>query len=418
MKYALLGAVCFVLSGQAAAGAIEYDRYFSPAALRIDLFHTGDAGGETYALDELRAEPFYAGSRNTLLDTLDLGEYLVRVFDMRTNVLIFSRGFSTVFAEWQTTDEAIVIPFPKAAVQVRVERRDRRNIFHAIFDCVADPTDFHISRERPYREFRVVELMSNAPPERAVDFVIMGDGYRRDEMHKLRKDAERMIGVLFDMEPFRSRKRDFNVRLVETVSTDSEIDEPREGRWRSSILDCSFNALDIDRYVLTFDNKTVRDIAGNVPYDAILILANAKRYGGGGIYQLYAISTVDNEFSPFVFTHEIGHSFGGLGDEYYSSEVTYNDMYPRGVEPWEPNITALLDSTAVKWGDLVEPGTPVPTPDDSTYAGVVGCFEGAGYSAKGLFRPSRDCRMFSRTANAFCPVCRRAIQRVIDSYVK
>ena len=417
------------IAGRAAAFAPDFDRHFTAQALRIDLYHGGDAARETYSLDELRAEPFYAGSRTNLVDTLNLGEYIVRVFDLRTNAMIFSRGYSTVFAEWSTTDEAlagftrvfhesIVMPFPKAPVQVRIERRDRNRVFKPVFDLAVDPADWHINRERRFRELRVVELLDNAPSERAVDLVILGDGYRRDEMHKLRKDADRLLGALFDMEPFKSRKRDFNVRLVETVSADSDIDEPREGRWKGNLLGCSFDAFDIPRYVLSFSNKVMRDVAGNVPYDAVLILANAKRYGGGGIYQLYAISTVDNEHSAFVFTHEFGHSFAGLGDEYYTSEVAYNDMYPRGVEPWEPNITAMLDSTAVKWGDLIAPGTPVPTPDDSLHADVVGCFEGAGYSAKGLYRPTRDCRMFSKKADSFCPVCRRAIERAIDHYVK
>ncbi len=422
-------ALFIALCGPAAAGTPGFDRYFTPQALRIDLHHGGDAAHETYSLDELRAEPFYAGSRTNLLDTLGLGEYLVRVFDLKTGVMIFSRGFSTVFAEWRTTDEAIagfgrvfhesiIVPFPRAPVQVRVERRDRNRVFRSLFDLVVDPADWHINRERRMRDFRVVELAANGPSERMVDIAILADGYRRDEVHKLRKDADRLLAVLFGMEPFKSRKRDFNVRLIESLSAESDIDEPREGRWRANALGCSFEAFDIPRYVLTYSNKVMRDVAGNVPYDAVLVLANAKRYGGGGIYGLYAISTVDNEFSPFVFTHEFGHSFAGLGDEYYSSEVAYNDMYPRGIEPWEPNITALLDSTAVKWGDLIAPGTPVPTPDDSLHADVVGCFEGAGYSAKGLYRPMRDCRMFSKKADSFCPVCRRAIERMIDFHVK
>jgi hypothetical protein len=422
-------ALLVTISGPPPARAADFERHFTPEALRIDLHHGGDATHETYSLDELRAEPFYAGSRTNLVDTLNLGEYLVRVFDRRTNAMIYLRGFSTVFAEWSTTDEAlagftrvfhesIVVPFPKAPVYLRIERRTRGGALRTVFDLAVDPADWHINRERRFREFRVVELMNNAPIERAVDLVILGDGYRRDEMHKLRKDADRLLGALFDMEPFKSRKRDFNVRLVETVSAESDIDEPREGRWRANLLGCSFEAFDIPRYVLTHANKTVRDAAGNVPYDAVLILANAKRYGGGGIYGLYAISTVDNEHSAFVFTHEFGHSFAGLGDEYYASEVAYNDMYPRGVEPWEPNITAMLDSPAVKLGDLIAPGTPVPTPDDSLHAAVVGCFEGAGYSAKGLYRPTRDCRMFSKKADAFCPVCRRAIERVIDFHAR
>ena len=313
-----------LVAGPAGAEMPDFDRYFTAEALRIDLHHGGGAANETYSLDELRAEPFFAGSRTNLLDTLNLGEYLVRVFDLRTGVMTFSRGFSTAFAEWRTTDEAlagqarcfhesIIVPFPKAPAQVRIERRDRERIFRTVFDLVVDPADWRINRERRFGEFRVVELLDNGPSERTVDLVILSDGYRRDEMHKFRKDTDRLLGALFGMEPFRSRKRDFNVKLIEVPSAESDIDEPREGRWRANLLGCSFEAFGIPRYVLTFSNQPMRDIAGRVPYDAVLILANAKRYGGGGIFNLYAISTVDNEHSTFVFTHELGHSLAGLG---------------------------------------------------------------------------------------------------------
>lgn len=429
MRFWVASMLFLAIASSAAEWQPDYDRFFERSALRIDLYHSGDASEESYTLDELREEPFYAGSRSSLIDTLNRGEYLIRIFDLATNMLVFSRGYSTIFAEWRTTEEALrgfgrtfheslILPFPKRPVQVRIERRSRMRIFETVFDMVIDPKRDRINRERRASEFRVVELFKNGSPENQVDIVILGDGYRRDEMHKLRKDSEKAVSVLFEHEPLRSRKHDFSVRLIECVSTESGIDEPHRDVWRNSILECSFDALGIERYVLTMSNRRLRDIAGNVPYDAIVVLVNSSKYGGGGIFGLYAIATADNEHSGYVLTHEFGHAFAGLGDEYYSSEVTYNDMYPRGVEPWEPNITALLDSTAIKWGDLVREGTPIPTPDDSTYAGVVGCFEGAGYSAKGLYRPMRDCIMFSRKCDSFCAVCRRAIEKMIDFYVK
>jgi hypothetical protein len=303
-------------------------------------------------------------------------------------------------------------------VQVRIETRDKKNIFKPVYDLVVDPSDYHISDERSFTRFRVRELIDNGPAANKVDLVILGDGYGENEMHKLRKDADALLAVLFDKEPFKSRKGDFNVRLVESVSEESGAVEPREGKYPSTILGCSYNAFDIPRYMLTFSNRVMRDVAANAPYDIIVVIVNTKRYGGGGIFNLYSAASSDNEFSGYVFTHEFGHAFAGLGDEYYSSEVAYNDIYPRGTEPWEPNITALLDTTRIKWGDLIRKGTPIPTPNDSTYAGVVGCFEGAGYSAKGLYRPCRDCIMFSKKVQPFCPVCRRAIERIIDYYTK
>ena len=406
-----------------------FDRFFTTGSLRIDLYHTGGGGVEVFSLDELVAEPYWAGNPRTLIDTLNLGEYMVRVFDITTNRMIFSRGYSTIYAEWETTGEAdgslsrtfhesLIVPYPRVPVQIRIERRDRENIFRTVFDLVVDPSDFHIRTGGRYGAFKVRTLEDNGPPSGTVDIVILGDGYRQDQIHKLRDDARRFVDLFFDTEPFRSRRSDFNISLIETVSRESGVDDPREGTYRDNLLGLSFNSLDIDRYMLTLSNKIVREIAGAVPYDQVIILANAEKYGGGGIFNLYSTCISDNEYDGYVFIHEFGHAFAGLGDEYYTSAVTYNDMYPRGVEPWEPNMTALLDTMNVKWGDLVREGTPVPTPDDSTYNDVVGCFEGAGYSAKGLYRPCRDCRMFSKGLADFCPVCRRAIERMVDFHTQ
>jgi hypothetical protein len=417
------------LAAERPAAGSAFDRFFAEKALRIDLYHTGDAKEETYSLDETRIEPYWAGNPRNLVDTLNLGSCILRVFDIRTNAMIYSRGYSTLFDEWKTTAEAIagfprtfheslILPLPKAPVQVRIDTRDRKNVYRTVYDLVVDPADYHVGTERRFAGFHVRQLLDGGPSPNKVDVVVLGDGYDQNEMHKLRGDAERLLAALFDTEPFKSRKRDFNVRLIETVSVESSVDEPREGKYRNSILGLSFNTFDISRYMLTFSNRIMRDVAGTVPYDAVILIANTKRYGGGGIFNLYSAACSNNEFDAYVFTHEFGHAFAGLGDEYFSSQVAYNDLYPKGMEPWEPNITALLDTAKVKWGDLILEGTPVPTPDDSAHAGVVGAFEGAGYSAKGLYRPCRDCIMFSKRVGPFCPVCRRAIERIIDYYTK
>ena len=86
------------------------------------------------------------------------------------------------------------------------------------------------------------------------------------------------------------------------------------------------------------------------------------RYGGGGIYNLFCTFTAHSDWADYLLLHEFGHSFAGLADEYYSSSVAYNDFYPRGREPEEANITALLDPENLKWRDLVAPDTELPTP--------------------------------------------------------
>ena len=116
-----------------------------------------------------------------------------------------------------------------------------------------------------------------------------------------------------------------------------------------------------------------------------------------------------------MFIHELAHNLAGLADEYVGS-VTYETGAPVKSEPWEPNITALHDPSALKWRDLVEPGTPIPTPP--SFAGKVGAFEGAGYEARGLYRPEVTCIMGTRTIVAFCRVCQRAINRIIDLHTR
>ncbi len=429
-RFLTMALVLLIYVPVTAEDRLEFESYFTGKSLRIDLFHSGTADMEVYSLDRLIEEPCWGGNPRSLIDDMNLGSHMVRVFDLETNRLIYSRGYCSIFGEWVTTGEAedgfartfhesVILPFPKKPVQVRIDRRDRENIFRNVFDLVVDPSDYHIDTSSSYRHFRVRELDYNGPPGSKVDIVIIGDGYRKDQAHKLRKDAKRLLKVFFDTEPFKSRKSDFNVRLIEALSEDMGVDDPRKGEYVSNLLGLSFNTFDIDRYVITTSNRVLRDVASAVPYDQIIILANSEKYGGGGIYNLYSTCISDNEFDGYVFVHEFGHAFGGLADEYYSSSIAYNDMYPKGVEPWEPNITALLDTTNVKWGDLIADGVPVPTPADSAlYTGVVGCFEGAGYSAKGLYRSYLDCRMFSKSLVDFCPVCRKAIERMIDFHTK
>jgi hypothetical protein len=296
-----------------------------------------------------------------------------------------------------------------------------------------------------------------------VDLLVLGDGYTRDESGKYRKDVERLVSVLFETEPFHSRKDDFNVWAIDLPSPESGISNPRSGVWRKSALGLSFNAFDSDRYVLSFENKAIREVAALAPYDTMIMVFNGRKYGGGGIFNLWATCASDTEVAPYVFVHELGHSFAGLADEYYTSDVAYEDFNAPGSEPWEPNITALLDGVELKWKEHTEDAIPIPTPwnqdaydkaayeyqekrrqlraegaseeaveklfeeikqktipmlNSEEYAGKVGAFEGAGYQAKGLFRPSVDCIMFSRNPGSFCKVCEEALTRVIDLYAE
>ncbi len=450
----------------------NYASYFADQTMRVDYYHTGTATVEYFSLDQAYLSTPWAGSKINLVDTLNLGKYLLKVFDVATNQLIYSRGFASIFGEWQTTDEArqgvlrsfhetMLFPMPKRLVQVVIATRDQRMIFHDQFSTVIDPNSRFVSREVRTPKLPVFDLFVNGPTDKKVDILILGDGYTAQEMAKFHQDVEHHIGVLFQTAPFKERKQDFNVRAIEVISQESGIDEPEKKIWKNTALGCSFNSLDSPRYVLTSENKVLRDIASAAPYDFLFVLFNNNRYGGGGIFQLYATCFSGTDVAgedwqaDYVFVHEFGHSFAGLGDEYYSSSVSYIDFYPPGVEPWEPNVTALVDKDNLKWRKLLEPQPPLPTPWDKTaydsletirgkldrsdmakyyrdrdaifaqekellkrqqYWQRVGAYEGAGYSSKDLYRPYLDCRMFSLSLVDFDPVCKAAIERMINFY--
>jgi hypothetical protein len=472
MRASLVFLLCAMAS--ATGNSQSFDQFFSSRTMRVDYYHSGTKGEEAFGEDEVRDDGIWAGSEVNLVDTLNLGEYLFKVFDRATNRLIYSRGFSSLFQEWQTTDEAasgvrrtfsesLRFPFPRRAVQVTISRRDKRQIFHELFAESIDPEDpSAVNREPSHTQVGVIDIMENGPSKEKVDIVILGDGYAKSDMEKFRTDAKHFNEVMFSTLPFSARKRDFNVRAVEVESPESGIDLPGKGVWKATALGTRYDTFGSARYVLTTDNKAVRRFAGAVPYDFICILVNDTRYGGGGIFQLYTTTYTKEQVKgqqwqmDYVYVHEFGHSFAGLGDEYYSSSTAYNDFYPPGVEPWEPNITALLDRDSIKWKKYLTPGIEIPTPwekapydslealrgkldrlapdyyekreplyraerkilEESRYAGKVGAFEGAGYAAKGLYRPSVDCRMFSLSTVGFDPVCSAAINRMIDFYSK
>jgi hypothetical protein len=452
----------------------DFDRYFVDKTLRLDVVHSGTGSEERFAENGLFEEPVWSGSVHNLLDTLNLGKYLLEVVQLATNRVVYSSGFCSVFGEWQTTgearngdwrsfDESLRFPWPKSQVKVTVQSRDKKNVFRPVWTCVVDPSDKNIVRTVFFRDCKVFSILQNGGTHEKIDLLILPDGYSAGEMAAFRKDAKRFADTLLLESPFLERKSDFNILALEAPSQESGISDPLANQFRDNLLSCSFNSLNTDRYALTLDNRTLRKLASRAPYDAIIILLNTAKYGGGGIYNLYMTCTANNPWSGYVLVHEFGHSFGGLGDEYYTSEVSYVDAYPLDTEPWEPNITALLEKASLKWRAGMQPGTPLPTPWDKDVFdqrrndyqrlrrgpdgakpskaridslvreqeqwehdflrsrgmwGKTGAFEGSGYAAKGMYRPFIDCRMFSRSRTPFDPVCRKAIEKVMDYYTR
>jgi len=225
------------------------------------------------------------------------------------------------------------------------------------------------------------------------------------------RSEERRVGKECNKE----NKDKFNIWGIEAPSKESGTDIPAENIWKNTISNTQFYMFDLDRYLMTSDNKSLRNIASNAPYDQIFILVNTNKYGGGAIYNHYSVCVSDNSNSEYIFTHEFGHGFAGLGDEYYTSDVAYNEFYPLDVEPLDPNLTTLINFES-KWKDMLDSETPIPTPATNDFSKTVGAFEGGGYVAKGVYRPMKDCSMKSISVNNFCPVCKRAIKRMIDFY--
>jgi hypothetical protein len=421
-----------LLSLAGAGRATAESRFRFDATLRIDLHHAGDRRRERFMLDELRAEAAWPGSRTNLVDSTGYGSTHAEVYldaGGKPGELIFRSGYCSLMSEWQTVDEAKVrertfsetvrLPMPLSRVRLVMKTRDRRGRLRKAFEAAIDPSALEVGRERRRGGLRTLRLHGARDPATALDIVLLGDGYAAAQMDKYRQDARRFVAVLLATEPFARHRERINVWAVESPSRESGVDEPRKGIFRDTALGMSFNTFGSSRYLMTTDNRAVRDVAANAPYDVIYIMSNTSRYGGGGIYNLYASFVSDNEYDEYVFIHEFGHSFAALGDEYFTSSTAYNEMYPRGVEPWEPNLTAQRTRAKLKWRALVEKDTPLPTPaKDPRWAARAGLFEGAGYSAKGLFRPALDCKMFDKGHKPFCPACMRAVEAAIGSFTR
>ncbi len=418
----------------------------APRTLRVDYVHGGDAAGESFSLDRLVLEPLpFPGNPARPVDETNLGRYLFEVRDRATNRLLYSRGFATIFGEWETTPEAkrlrrsfsesLRFPRPDRPVQILVKKRDADNAFREIWSLPVDPADPAIDPSLPPSSGPLVELQKNGPPARKLDLLILGDGYTAQERGKFVADAKRLVEALFQKSPFKERRSDFNVWGLCPPAAESGVSRPSSGVHKRSPLGAGYDAFGAERYLLTFENRAWRDYASQAPYDAVEILVNGRTYGGGGIFNLYSTVAADSLWAPYVFVHELGHHLAGLADEYFTSDPVYGPAPAERVEPWERNATALADPAKVKWKGLLTPGTPLPTPwaEDAHRAGIavlaeeqllgqdryaraVGAFEGADYEPKGYYRPQEDCVMFTRDDVPFCAVCRATLDEVIDLY--
>ncbi|MDD2292812.1 MAG: M64 family metallopeptidase [Bacteroidales bacterium] len=419
--------IVLILAAFGCKAQISYNQYFNNDRLRLDLVFAGTNKQQSVYLESIHHEGAWSGTRSQMVSPFDYGNYEVALYSVADGAKIYSNSFCSLFSEWRTTQESkevakaftnsVVIPCPKEKVKVVLsERLFETGKMSPLFTFTLDPEDKEIKRDSE-NDFKVDEILNNGPSEHKVDLVFAAEGYTAEEMDKFRRDVQRFVGYLFDIEPYKSRKADFNIWAVESVSVESGTDIPHNDIWKNTVAASNFYTFKIDRYLTAPDHKKVAQMVTNAPYDAIYVIVNTEKYGGGGIYNYYGLSMSDHPYTKEVFVHEFGHSFAGLGDEYYESDVAYEDTYNLNYEPWEPNLTTFVGGE-YKWKGMVNAKTPIPTPNEAKYAGVVGVFEGGGYSAKRIYRPSFDCRMKTNKAPGFCPVCTDAINRMIDYYCR
>ena len=413
----------------------------------------------------------FPSNTNQQVDHTLRGKYLFEVIDPDSGALIWSRSFSSIYGEWETTAEArkmhrtfhesLRFPNQQKPFEIVLKKRDANNNFEEVWRIGIDPVDYLVHRESAAYADQLVQIEHNGDPAQKVDLLILGDGYTAAEHEKFIARATQLTEEFFSTSPFRERRSDFNVWALAPATAVSGVSRPSTHTYRDTPLGVTYDAFRSERYVLTTDNKSMRRISSSAPYDFVEILTNTETYGGGGIYGLYGTAAANSEWASYVFIHEFGHHFAGLADEYYTSSVAYESPETL-IEPYEPNVTALLEPGKLKWGKWVETDTPIPTPwpkktfdehsiatqkirakmrednvpesemnalfrsnqeivelmfSKAQYRDAIGAFEGANYQSTGMYRSEQNCLMFTRTTR-FCKVCSDAIEQVIDEYSK
>lgn len=420
-KFLLLPAV--VLLSAIMSVAADY-------TLRLDYIFSGDATHTEISLAKMgRLEGWWGRTVN--MDNLLLrgnGQIILR--DSATSKVLYCTSFSTLFSEWQCTPEALhtrkafenvyLVPMPQATAYVTVNILDKRDSITASMTHIVHPDDILIRpAASPYTLDKCRYVHKGGDSKDAIDIAIVGEGYTKEEMDIFYRDAKETADQILSYEPFKGKADKLNFIAVPVESKESGVSIPLKGEWKQTAFSSHFSTFYSDRYLTTLHLFDLHDALASVPYEHIIILANTDNYGGGGILNSYVLTAAHNRWAMPVVVHEFGHSFAGLADEYFYDDGT--DQYDLHTEPWEPNITTLVNFDS-KWKDLVEKSGIVTKADqrlpayrtlvESDYK--VGIYEGGGYLSEGIYRPYPTCRMKDNTYPLFCPVCQRAISRMID----
>lgn len=423
MKKHLLSLMCLFVTLSLQAQA--FSDYFADKTLRIDYIFTGNAAKQEICLDGLSSLPSWAGRKQHLSELPLQGNGQIVMRDKASGTIIYKTSFSSLFQEWLETDEAkavtkgfensFLVPYPLRPAEIEITLLDPRRNIRTSMKHIVNPNDILIHQKGTDHITPHKYLLQSGTTEKCIDVAILAEGYTLEEMDTFYKDAAIACESLFSHEPFQSMKKRFNIVAVASPSEDSGVSVPRLGEWKRTAFNSHFSTFYSDRYLTTSRVKSIHDALAGIPYEHVIILANTEEYGGGGIYNSYTLTTAHHpKFRPVV-VHEFGHSFGGLADEYFYDDDVMTDTYPLDIEPWERNISTRVNF-ASKWEDMLVKGTPVPTPTSEKVKYPIGVYEGGGYSAKGIYRPADNCRMRTNEYPAFCPVCQRAVRRIIDFY--
>lgn len=414
--------------GSFAQQNVRFADFFCDSTLRVDYLRSGCKKHDTCILRQFAFQnDSWAGSITQLLDPIDNGEYRILVKDAKTGRDLYSRCYNTLFEEYRSTipsrerdsiatfEETMLVPFPKHKVDICLQKRNSQSKFFTTARFTFDPATFRSSYRLPYKN--PVKLLYNGDPHTKIDIVIIAEGYGKKDASKMKDDFQIFAQYTLAQEPFKSRTKDFNIWGVGMLTNESGVTDPNKKHYVESAVGSSYNTFNMDRYLMTTNIFRLHDLLRGVPYDHIIIMANCDTYGGGAIYNYYAFSAVQN-MSEWILPHELGHSIGGLGDEYVEDDSNYNRRYV-GIEPLEPNITSMVNFES-KWKSMVPEGTPIPTEPVKGLGkrdnGPIGVYEGAGYLEKGCYRPCTKCMM--RDYAAFCPVCTKRLNEIFDLYVK
>ena len=404
-----------------------FEEWFQDKTLRLDYTFSGDNCHQYIFMDEMKWSDHWYGRRVNMDSLLLQGNGQLCVKDSKSGRVLYKYSFSTLFQEWQTTKEAtqvqksfenvFLIPFPKYPVDVTVTLTDTHNKVKGMLTHHVDPQDILIRPILVNESSNWKYLEKSGDSKDKIDVAFVSEGYMANEMDIFEKDCYASIGALKMYEPFASMADRFNFIAVMAPSLQSGISIPHNKEWKNTVLDSSFDTFYSNRYLTTLHLKKLHDVLGGLPYEHIIILANTDNYGGGGIYNSYLMSAAHNEKCLPVVAHEFGHSFAGLADEYYYDD-SYEVVFPSDAEPWEPNITTLVNFES-KWADMLGDEVKVPTvvTGQNLYT-QLGVYEGGGYQSKGVYRPVQECLMKITEAPLFCPVCMRAIRRMVDYSTK